>query len=650
MATMYKTPGVYIEEIPKFPPSIAPVETAIPAFIGYTQKADNISPGDLINKPRKIGSLVEYEFYFGSSPKPTITEVKLDDNNNYLSTSLQDNCYMYDSLRLFYANGGGDCYIVSVALYGTTKSDGHFTDAGAGLDAIKLVDEPTILLFPDAVLLTGTKLYDVQKAALLQCQDLMDRVGLFDLKVNDAKGDDFRSNIGVNALKYGMAYTPWLKVALSKNVSYRDIKTVIRRGGSLVSLKNLTTETTIQTAITTLENVITDVDNVTTRHKGLMLTDVSLRAKFNSLVAAYQAAPAVGTFKAITTFLFNIALEINTLAAAAAGALVDGNLKSTLLASINSDFKNSYSQLIAIEKEAATAVTGVPGYTSIHNTAPYNTFAVTEWGGIFTTTIPAASTLISGTTLVERVESILDNISAEFDKINIAFLRNVIAEASKREKDLNDGMLEQFPLYKSILTGINNTETDLPPSGAVAGVYALVDRERGVWKAPANVSLNGVIAPANVFTASELDLLNIDTGGKSINAIRFFTGKGTLIWGARTLAGNDNEWRYISVRRFFNFVEESVKKATETFVFEPNDANTWVKVQAMIENFLTVLWRQGALQGIKPEHAFYVAVGLGRTMTPLDILEGRMIIEIGMAAVRPAEFIILKFSHKMAES
>jgi phage tail sheath protein FI len=97
-------------------------------------------------------------------------------------------------------------------------------------------------------------------------------------------------------------------------------------------------------------------------------------------------------------------------------------------------------------------------------------------------------------------------------------------------------------------------------------------------------------------------------------------------------------------------VEESSKKASESFVFEANDANTWVKVQGMLENFLTILWRQGALQGAKPEHAFYVAVGLGKTMTALDILEGRMIVEIGMAVVRPAEFIILRFSHKMAES
>lgn len=97
-------------------------------------------------------------------------------------------------------------------------------------------------------------------------------------------------------------------------------------------------------------------------------------------------------------------------------------------------------------------------------------------------------------------------------------------------------------------------------------------------------------------------------------------------------------------------VEESTKKATQPFVFEPNDANTWAKVRAMIENFLTLQWRAGALAGAKPEHAFYVRCGLGTTMTSLDILEGRMNVEIGMAVVRPAEFIILQFSHKMQES
>jgi phage tail sheath protein FI len=205
--------------------------------------------------------------------------------------------------------------------------------------------------------------------------------------------------------------------------------------------------------------------------------------------------------------------------------------------------------------------------------------------------------------------------------------------------------------YASIQNEVNKIKVKLYPSGAMAGVYARIDSQRGVWKAPANVTVKSVIGPTKGITNLDQDDMNVDTvGGKSVNAIRAFTGKGTLVWGARTLAGNDNEWRYVSVRRFFNMVEESVKKSTYWAVFEPNDANTWVKVKSMIENYLILKWKDGALQGAKPEHAFYVKVGLGETMTALDILEGRMNVEIGMAVVRPAEFIILKFSHKMAES
>nr|MCU0388602.1 phage tail sheath subtilisin-like domain-containing protein [Chitinophagaceae bacterium] len=263
----------------------------------------------------------------------------------------------------------------------------------------------------------------------------------------------------------------------------------------------------------------------------------------------------------------------------------------------------------------------------------------------------AATSLISEANDDNRKLAALNLLRPLFDQLNQAYINNVVNAAANHAKTLDNSLSLAFPVYKNIQTGVGNSTTVMPPSGAIAGIYALVDRTRGVWKAPANVSLSNVIGPATTFTATELDNLNVDAvSGKSVNAIRSFTGKGTLVFGARTLAGNDNEWRYISVRRFFNMVEESCKKSTEPFVFEPNDANTWVKVQGMIENFLTVLWRQGALQGAKPEHAFYVAVGLGKTMTALDILEGRMIIEIGMAVVRPAEFIILQFSHKMAES
>ncbi len=205
-------------------------------------------------------------------------------------------------------------------------------------------------------------------------------------------------------------------------------------------------------------------------------------------------------------------------------------------------------------------------------------------------------------------------------------------------------------LYNAIKQAIAAEGPKLYPSAAVAGVYAAVDAARGVWKAPANVGLVNVLGPAVLINDLEQQELNVDVdGGKSINVIRNITGRGTVIWGARTLAGNDNEWRYINVRRFFNYVEESVKKATYRFVFEPNDANTWVSVRAMIENFLILQWRAGALQGAKPEQAFFVRVGLGSTMTADDILNGRLIVEIGMAVVRPAEFIVLRFMHKLPE-
>ncbi len=215
----------------------------------------------------------------------------------------------------------------------------------------------------------------------------------------------------------------------------------------------------------------------------------------------------------------------------------------------------------------------------------------------------------------------------------------------------NLGAISGDLLRKQIANAIKDISIILPPSPSVAGLYARVDNERGVWKAPANVSIGSIVGPMVKINDTLQDVMNIDpNGGKSVNAIRYITGRGTVIWGARTLAGNDNEWRYVPVRRFFNFVEESVKKATYRFVFEPNDANTWVKIRGMIENFLTLQWSLGALQGSKPEQAFFVRVGLGQTMTADDILNGRLIVEIGMAAVRPAEFIILRFMHKLPEA
>lgn len=647
MALLPKTPGVYIQEIPRFPPSIAPVETAIPAFIGYTEKADDVKPSDLVNVPTKIGSIAEYELYFGVGASPKVNSVRLDDNKNFKSATVDNIFYMYDSLRLFYANGGGDCYIVSTGTYESAgKVKGDFIDTGKGIDALKKFDEPTILVFPDnSLLTTGADFYDVYTAALGQCADLQDRVGLFHVKEADPNGADFRSGTGINSLKYGMTYSPWLDVNFPKNVQYRNFKGVIFKGSTQFKMGDLTDDAAIKTLIDEYEQVIADVDVIGTASTSLATPQSTLRDRFTALEGAYLANKTAANFMVLVNSMFEVARKVDALVGAGAGAVTNAKIKADLQGLITSTLKGAYETLISHDVELDAKI---GPYSVQYNTSPPT---AAQWGAIFGAGAPAASNIVTGATDTEKMDSVLPRLRGLFDTINSVWLGSVVSTAQGVEKQKHDGLSESFPLYKAILNGIQNTNTSMPPSGAVAGIYAFVDRTRGVWKAPANVSITGIIGPSYTFTRSELDALNVDPGsGKSINAIRGFTGKGTLVFGARTLAGNDNEWRYVNVRRFFNFVEESCKKATEQFVFEPNDANTWVLVQAMIENFLTVLWRQGALQGIKPEHAFYVAVGLGKTMTAIDILEGRMIVEIGMAVVRPAEFIILRFIQKLPES
>lgn len=203
--------------------------------------------------------------------------------------------------------------------------------------------------------------------------------------------------------------------------------------------------------------------------------------------------------------------------------------------------------------------------------------------------------------------------------------------------------------YQVAKNAIGQLQLLMPAAPAVAGIYAQVDNTRGVWKAPVNVDISLVARPFKSITDTEQKGLNVDaTTGKSINAIRSFMGRGNaIIWGARTLAGNDNEWRYVPVRRFFMMAEVSVKLAMVAFFFEPNDNATWVKLKLMIENYLVLLWRSGAIQGNKPQDAFFVNIGLGLTMTAQDISEGRMIVQIGISAIRPAEFIIMQIVQQM---
>ena len=405
MADVFKTPGVYIKEIPTFPPSVAEVETAIPAFIGYTEKAI-FNGKSLTMQPVRITSLLEYEQLFGYAQKEVAISVTIADTTSGgvlsrsisadISTADRSRFKMYYGLQMYFANGGGPCYIVSVANSpADAPGDGNVAidPLRSGLAEIAKVDEPTLLLFPDATTLGSGQYHTLMNEALNQCFILQDRFTIMDVQhvtgtpneIN-ASVDGFRNaaTLGNNLdlMKYGAAYFPNLDTSLSYRYDDAGI------------------------------NIIYTLD-------GTQQTD-------------------------------------NT----ASGTLNLGSVKSP---------PNGIKQEL---------ITGL-NFKPIPPTSPPSAEAPTHLGNT--------------------------------------------------------------ELYNQVKLELIKLTVKIPPSSAVAGVYASVDSSRGVWKAPANVSLAYTNAATIKISHNDQMSMNVDpTSGQSVNAIRYFTGKGGMIWVARTLAGNDN--------------------------------------------------------------------------------------------------------------
>ncbi|RST21645.1 phage tail sheath family protein, partial [Streptomyces sp. WAC04770] len=190
----------------------------------------------------------------------------------------------------------------------------------------------------------------------------------------------------------------------------------------------------------------------------------------------------------------------------------------------------------------------------------------------------------------------------------------------------------------SVADPASGRATLVPPSGHIAGVWARNDDSRGVHKAPANEVVRGAVALATQLTKGEHDLLN----PIGLNCIRSFPGRGIRVWGARTLA-SDPAWRYLNVRRLFNYLEESILAGTQWVVFEPNDDALWARIRRTVSAFLVNEWRKGSLFGLTPEEAFYVKCDR-ETNPPESIDAGQVICEIGVAPVKPAEFVVFRLS------
>jgi len=539
-----KTPGVYVTEFDAFPPSVVGVQTAVPAFIGYTEFAE-INGKPIYNVPTKITSLVDFESIFGVGFKPKydteevideadISAGKYDFKVEDPATSPEAYRYynlvqsggskfnLFNSMRLFYENGGGTCYIVSVGDYtaGGTIPDGVSIDKailGDGLDAISDQSGPTMLVVPDAVLLPETAggepwvsgdYKDFIQGMLKQCENLQDRIAILDVygsqyatKENlDKIATQFQTDVGDKGLSYGMGYFPFL-------------------------------DTTV-----------------------VPISD------FNY------------------TFFTTSGLD-------------------SLIEILGWENANLYND-------------GVIPPTPEEGTAKY-----------------------------QAVQAYINDIPTTLDTETLEDRQKIIT--------LNQNLTAALPLLINILTVIVEKHDVLPPCAAMAGVFTDVDTSNGVWNAPANIALSAVTQPTYKLTDTEQGDLNVPINGRAIDAIREFTGRGSVVWGARTLDGNSNDWRYIQVRRTLIYIEQSIKNAIDPFVFAANDANTWVKVTAMITSFLQGLWSQGGLMGDSASDAFTVQCGLGSTMTAQDVLEGYMVVQVTVQMIRPAEFIELTFKQTM---
>ncbi|MCY4333704.1 MAG: phage tail sheath subtilisin-like domain-containing protein [Litoreibacter sp.] len=774
MAVM-KTPGVYIVEKNAFPNSVVQVATAVPAFIGYTEKAMN---GNLAipNVPTRLTSMVEFHNYFGGAPSPefeivshapregvsplsidgatlppelpeAIFNMTVDGNTTKFELVQTNPAYaLYGAMRLFFQNGGGACYVTSIGTYEDAIEPKPMTDA---LALLKKEPEPTMIVIPDLTRLPFADAISVQQQVLKHCgAEMKSRFAILDipggyLDENSERGKPvqrFRDALGTNNLDFGAAYYPWLNTSVfqSADFTFENIKFENRK--KLISLlkRSVKSDEAIVPEIERVGTPMLSGDFTISVEKGGTATlktmdfsaadesspatelDYTLDYKDEHMPGVLKLdgeADAENPLKAFTQkqledgkvtfehdptkgqngegyFTFTVTDEDKVTSARQTVKIVFGarvlalpdvvsgketSIGDEVLKGVTGAKKKSVkivgadavsdeqidadpavekavrdaaeddSKLPAVETAKAAALAKSEGKTL---TVPKT--------GVWTVNDEKDEVIFTPEKEFQGAEVSIrftyDGPDGEVEPQDLKFLLDgapYVADPGEDEDPavtIDKTMRVVAPLYKDIMDAMAKYVNTMAPSAAMAGIYTAVDNSRGVWKAPANVSVNSVISPTVNIDHAQQENLNVSTTGKSINAIRPFVGEGTLVWGARTLDGNSLDWRYVSVRRTMIMIEESIRLASKAYVFEPNTANTWVTMRSMIENFLNGVWKAGGLAGAVPTDAFSVHVGLGETMTPEDILEGILRITVLVAVTRPAEFIEITFQQQMQKS
>ena len=534
----FSTPDSYFEEQTVQSLSITPGATALAVFIGYTRKAVDTDGNALTNVLTPVGSLLDYEAYFGGVECAGF-DVLIDVDGNAAHVSATGTrSHLYQSIDLYFRNGGGSCFILSI---GSSRDPVIREDFERGLAVLKNDDRPTLIVLVDAVNLGNADYYMLCNSALEQCSELKDRFVILDVKNNDITA--FRNGIGIANLSYGAAYYPYLNT----------------------------------TSVTPCDETLVSV-----RH------GYGLFEKENCIRISYAGRPGEGA-----------AISIDE---------AENDQEDTPHVSVAG---NRISLLVDPGTGSAPAAI-IDAWKRVSEPGK---FAVG----------------IAGTGQDSLVRQQAD----------LVFDEEIATLADNRIK------IDNPSVYASVVGALHQRKTTVPPGCVVAAAYSKTDIASGPWKAPANIVIDDVIGPVLEINNSGQEFLNDSPDGKSINALRSFVNRGTLIWGTRTLDGNSNEWRYIPVRRLFIKVESDIRRATAFAVFEPNNSFTWLKIRTMLIGYLDELWSAGALNGTTAEEAYFIRLGLGETMDDEDVKEGRLHISVGIAAVTPAEFVVLTITHNL---
>ncbi|HHG85434.1 MAG TPA: phage tail sheath family protein [Bacteroidetes bacterium] len=640
------TPGVYIKETLTQPTAVAGAATSVPVFIGFTELA--------AAAPVRISGMLDFHTHFGQAYSASFTVVL--NASDQVQTVVPDyRFYLYDSVRLHFQNGGGPCYILSAGTFSSISNAQN--EIAATFGQLDTLEEATLVLIPDlhaeyknasnqlASLVNGAGYASLGSTLLNKLGVLKNKFAIFDLhSVSGNPNTDaisFRASLTpttIDDLKYGAAYYPWLRQQTIPSVSFAQ----------LTLSKNFAGDPLVDN----LSQILADVQTIESQF-GFVPTLANCKAQYETLKATFLAASTgkKGKFTAIFKYLYNLVAHLDSLNGVA-------NSVSSELAALKTDdavsmnIRHLYRFKGILAAHTAPDLVGTTGFSSPADAGWYNAgnSNQTSAGQVESeaTLLSAYQQLVNGsgnayTNWAAAAQVLQDLESGTYVHLNLLFAgvaRIWNAVQHKRgmaEQQLMDG----HPVYAAAQAASEEYLRKVPAQGAISGAYGTNDRKAGVWRSPANLSLQGIYGPLFALTNADQDGLNVDpVNGKSINAIRTFTGRGTLIWGGRTLAGASAEWRFISVRRFFSFAESSIRKAAEVFLFAPNHSRTWVQVKAMITSFLVEQWKQGALVGNTWEDAFQVQIGPGNT-------PGEMDISVGLAVARPAEFIIVNFSQTM---